>query len=92
MMTIIYKPSNQPRHTEGYQPGCLLVIDPASFEVPQSGLGRGGSRLKQKAFCPRGESADEYADAEEMIAGHTTLEMLGSISVMCSGRSTRAIW
>jgi hypothetical protein len=52
IMAAIPKPSQHPRHTEG----CLsarswLVIDPASFEVPQSGLGRGGSRLKQKPFA-----------------------------------------
>jgi hypothetical protein len=85
IMALTPRPSQQPRHTEG----CLsarswLVIDPASFDVPQSGLGRGGSRLKQKAFCPRRESADKSADAEEMIAGDSTHEMLGSISAICS--------
>jgi hypothetical protein len=84
-MTLTPKPSQQPRHTEGcLSARCWLVIDPASFEVPQSGLGRGGSRLKQKAFCPRRESADKSADAEEMIAGDSTHEMLGSISAICS--------
>jgi hypothetical protein len=32
-------------------------------------------------------SADESADAEEMIVGNSTLEILGSISVICCARA-----
>ena len=82
MATILHKPGNSLATLRAISP-MLTSHRSCILWVPQSGLGRGGSRLKQ-IFCPRGESADEYADAEETIADNTTLELLGSISATCS--------
>jgi hypothetical protein len=43
------------------------------------------------ALAVVGESADESADAEEMIADDTTLELLGSIGMMRSAKPLEAL-